>query len=90
MKLTAYTTTKDSAWQNSDLTSQQECSTTLFWNGDTDQVWEGFGGCFNEISQKAIESLDPASQNQIYDSLFSKSADGVRFDFCRLPIGASD
>ncbi len=90
MKLTAYTTTKDSAWQNSDLTSQQECSTTLFWNGDTDQVWEGFGGCFNEISQKSIESLDPASQNQIYDSLFSKSADGVRFDFCRLPIGASD
>lgn len=90
MKLTAYTTTQESAWKPTHLESQQECTTTLSWSGETDQEWEGFGGCFNEISQKAIESLDPASRDRIYDALFSKSEDGVRFDFCRLPIGASD
>ncbi len=53
-------------------------------------MWEGFGGCFNELSQIALLKLDEAKRTEVYDLLFAKDADGFKFDFCRLPIGASD
>ena len=90
MNFTMYTTTKDAPWQRVEAMSDAPCNTTLSFSGTTDQIWEGFGGCFNELSEIAIETLPKEEQEKIYDALFSKDADGVRFDFCRLPIGASD
>lgn len=90
MNFTMYTTTKETPWQRVESMPEAPCNTTLSFTGETDQVWEGFGGCFNELSQIAIETLPKDAQEEIYDALFKKDADGVRFDFCRLPIGASD
>ena len=90
MNFTMYTTTKETPWKHVESMEKALCNTTLSFTGETDQVFEGFGGCFNELSQIAIETLPKEAQEEIYDALFSKDADGVRFDFCRLPIGASD
>jgi len=51
-------------------------------------VWEGFGGCFNELGWQALRELDAEDRDQIIESLFGQ--DGLNFDIARLPIGASD
>ncbi len=84
------TTTQNAPWKIANTIPSRPTNTTLSLTGETDQMWEGFGGCFNELSQKALLALDEATRNEVYDLLFSKEADGLKFDFCRLPIGASD
>jgi glucosylceramidase len=59
-------------------------------DGSSHQVWDGFGGCFNELSHISLLTLSEKDRNEIYDNLFAKDADGLRFNFCRIPIGASD
>lgn len=56
----------------------------------TDQVIEGFGGCFNELGQVALATLPAAARDEILDLLFAPGADGLRLTTGRLPIGASD
>lgn len=85
-----YSTTQDMLWQCISPKSDIPYNTTLSWNGETAQEWEGFGGCFNELSQIALLSLDESSREKVYDLLFSNKEEGLHFDFCRLPIGASD
>ena len=53
------------------------------------QVFEGFGGCFNELGMAALQHLTEDDRNKIYDALFSPDGD-CKFTICRLPIGASD
>lgn len=84
-----YITTEHTPWRES-ICQPGEINTTLASAGESDVVWEGFGGCFNELSQIALLELDDAKRNEVYDLLFSKETDGLRFDFCRIPIGASD
>lgn len=67
-----------------------EINTTLVAGDPAEEIWEGFGGCFNELSQIALLQLPEEKRKEAYDMLFSKEADGLRFDFCRIPIGASD
>ncbi|MDY6877232.1 MAG: glycoside hydrolase family 30 protein [Chloroflexota bacterium] len=54
-----------------------------------EQVWAGFGGCFNELGWIALLKLDEASRRSVIQELFSPTT-GCRFNFCRIPIGASD
>lgn len=84
-----FTTTRENQWV-SHSNDPGEINTTLYPAGEAPEIWEGFGGCFNEISQKAISSLPVRSQEKVYDSLFSRERDGLGLEFCRLPIGASD
>ncbi len=53
------------------------------------QRWQGFGGCFNELGWKALSRLDAARRENVLHELFSP-AGGCGFNYCRLPIGASD
>ena len=53
------------------------------------QTWKGFGGCFNELGWKAMECLSSKDRDTILRSLFS-SGTGCGFNYCRMPIGASD
>lgn len=86
-----FSSTRNSCWKSVCAKSDTPDNTTLSWNGALDQEWEGFGGCFNELSQKALLTLDQSVREHVYDLLFSKDEkDGLHFDFCRLPIGASD
>jgi glucosylceramidase len=54
----------------------------------TAQTWEGFGGAFNEKGWSYLALLDPADQQSAMRLLYG--ADGARFVFGRIPIGASD
>lgn len=65
-------------------------TTTLALDGTGAQVWEGFGGCFNELSQMALLTMNEADRGAVYNSLFSESDDSLRLNFCRIPIGAND
>ncbi|RYX82901.1 glycosyl hydrolase family 30 [bacterium] len=53
------------------------------------QVVDGWGGCFNERGQKAMEALAPAQREELMRSLFD-SKTGLKLNYGRTPIGASD
>lgn len=52
------------------------------------QTWEGFGGAFNELGWTYLSLLGEAERDRALQLLFG--ADGARFAFGRIPIGASD
>ena len=54
----------------------------------TAQTWEGFGGSFNEKGWSYLSLLDPGDRDKAIRLLYG--ADGARFVFGRIPIGASD
>jgi glucosylceramidase len=53
------------------------------------QTVEYFGGCFNELGWRALQSLPPAMADSAIGSLFD-TVNGCKFNMCRMPIGASD
>ena len=55
-------------------------------DGSASQTWEGFGGAFNELGWTYLTSK--AMQDQAVQLLFGN--DGARFNWGRIPIGASD
>lgn len=87
-----YTTTAEETWRAAPAEFSQDIAptTTLSLDGNEHQEWEGFGGCFNELSQAALLTLQEAARGKIYDDLFSAASDGLKLSFCRIPIGASD
>jgi glucosylceramidase len=52
------------------------------------QTWEGFGGAFNEMGWNDLSMLSQADRDSAINLLYG--ADGARFVFGRIPIGASD
>ena len=52
------------------------------------QVWDGFGGTFNEAGWDALSVLDATERDRAIQLLFGQ--DGTRFTYGRIPIGASD
>jgi glucosylceramidase len=54
----------------------------------TAQIWEGFGGAFNEVGWNVLSMLADADRDVAIRLLFG--ADGARFTFGRIPIGATD
>ncbi|OON96910.1 MAG: glycosyl hydrolase [Candidatus Epulonipiscioides saccharophilum] len=83
------TTTRQLQWQELSTSGLDTIKSTLSIK-DAGQLWDGFGGCFNELSQIALLKLPEDQRKEVYDFLFSKNVDGLKFDFCRIPIGASD
>ncbi len=53
------------------------------------QVITHFGGAFNEQGWDALSVLTPADRDAVLRALFDGEV-GLGFDYCRLPIGASD
>jgi glucosylceramidase len=85
-------TTEERGWQRARppaRPTRQEAS-SLVCTGERDQIWEGFGGCFNELGWIALQRLAARDRDRVLDALFDPARDGLRFTFCRLPIGASD
>jgi glucosylceramidase len=54
----------------------------------TAQTWEGFGGAFNEMGWYYLSLLSPSERDTAIRLLYG--ADGARFTFGRIPVGASD
>jgi glucosylceramidase len=53
------------------------------------QKIDGFGGAFNELGWKAIQSLPQSAADSVIQSLFDTTS-GCKFNICRMPIGAND
>lgn len=78
-------------WQEKEYkNSKAENATDLKTTGETDQTVDGFGACFNELCQIALEQLSEEDHKKVLDLLYSPEEDGLRFNYCRMPIGASD
>src|SRR4029079_15252255 len=54
----------------------------------TAQIWEGFGGAFNEKGWDYLSLLTEGDRDTAIRLLYGP--DGARFAFGRVPIGASD
>lgn len=61
---------------------------SLWADGVVTEDFKGFGGCFGELSWKALKHLDENARGDVLGALFS--AEGCAFNYCRVPIGASD
>lgn len=57
-------------------------------DGSAAQTWEGFGGAFNEMGWNDLSLLSQSERDRAIALLYG--ADGARFAFGRIPIGASD
>lgn len=88
-----FSSTENNKWVEKSaesISAKVAAATSLSANGETDQEMAGFGGCFNELGQIALEKISLDKQQEIHDMLFGQEQDGLRFNFCRMPIGASD
>ena len=84
-----FRTTPDVSWQETDLKSAIAATgNPLRTAGEAGPPVLGFGGCFNEVGARELFALGAMRREQILESLFG--VDGCAFDFCRIPIGASD
>jgi glucosylceramidase len=95
-RLIFITTTEANAWQKGSLFKP-----TFTWdmlnlniesiegNGQSAQIIDGFGACFNELGWTSLEALSAADREAILHELFDHAA-GARFTYCRMPIGAND
>lgn len=85
-----FSTSKAKAWQSQahHLTDTQE-SANLILTGETYQLVEGFGGCFNELGYVGLNHLEKDDRDRVLHSLFHPEGEH-KFTICRLPIGASD
>lgn len=88
MNIQHIVTTQKKPWKISSVKSSAVQQTNLSTSGKRFQTVKGFGGCFNELGFDVLSRLKPADQKKIIESLFGES--GCRFNFCRMPIGASD
>mgnify|MGYP003047919133 FL=1 len=87
-------TTADSPWQSiADTTLQNSQAADILTlhidSGDTCQVIEGFGACFNELGWDALALLSDTDRQNILSELFLPDH-GANFTVCRMPIGAND
>ncbi len=81
------TSTEKSQWQKGKEASGNKINGTVSF-GNEGQTVRGFGGCFNELGKIALEKLSSEEKREAMSALFSE--EGCNFEFCRMPIGASD
>ncbi len=82
-------TTSEQPWQKREVAAAAVDRPSLALNGNRGQRWWGAGGCFNELGWLALQELSAADREAAIADLFDPET-GCRFNFCRLPIGASD
>ncbi|MFW6308453.1 MAG: glycoside hydrolase family 30 protein [bacterium] len=85
----AISTTEQETWQDFTVKEGMKGDIDLKLNGETKQKIEGLGGTFNEIGWELLTSLDKDDRQEVINEIFNPE-DGCKFNFCRLPIGASD
>jgi glucosylceramidase len=81
--------TETSRWQERGVTEAAAAQPDLELLPARLQRVEGFGGCFNEYGWQALSWLGEAERQVVLSQIFDPQ-DGLRFNFCRVPIGAND
>lgn len=82
--------TEDRPWHRDGTTGDGGPRVAVDFDGTTDQVMRGFGGCVNEIGYAAVQQLPVPDREAVLDLLFAPGGDGLRFTVARVPVGASD
>jgi glucosylceramidase len=72
-----------------DSTTESASATISIDVSQLRQSITNFGGAFNEQGWAALSVLSPADREAALRALFDRET-GLSFDYCRLPIGASD
>jgi glucosylceramidase len=85
---TLITSSPEAQWELRTVGMHAAAAQTLSFDGVVTADFKGFGGCFNELGWKALAHLGDNARNEVLAALFSSS--GCDFNYCRLPIGASD
>lgn len=81
-------TTQDAKWVTRTMEEEKPCNDKIELTGEEGQKLKGFGGCFNELGYIALSKIGEEERNAVFKELFEEA--GCNFNFCRLPIGASD
>jgi glucosylceramidase len=81
--------TETSRWQERGVAAEPAVHPDLELLPSRLQRVEGFGGCFNEIGWQALSWLIWTERQVVLNQIFDPE-DGLRFNFCRVPIGAND
>ena len=90
-KIIWFSTTETEPWKKmSYAPPKAESFSELVLSEEFDQVIDGFGACFNELCEIALRQLPDEQHEKVLDLLYSPGEDGLRLNFCRMPIGASD
>jgi glucosylceramidase len=84
-----WTDKPDISLGESTVASSSEASRILIDSTHPLQRIDGWGGCFNERGWKAMEVLTQTDRDTVMNALFNKDT-GLKLDYCRTPIGASD
>lgn len=90
MSITWYSTTEKVPFQAETYTQGTQVDSFVKLSGIKDQKITGFGGCFNELGWVALLDLSDEKKKEVLDLLFDEGQDGLKFNLCRMPIGASD
>lgn len=87
--ITWISSTENEAWQTETSTITKTTGRLYVeTTGETDQIMDGFGGCFNELGWIALNKANLDERKKVFDNLFGN--DGCDFSFCRMPVGAND
>ncbi len=87
-----YTSTNNNYWQftslrlSDDITGAPDIILNL---DDEQQVFNGWGTCFNELGWDALRMLKQSEQEDILFRLYAPKGD-LRYDIGRIPVGAND
>jgi glucosylceramidase len=87
-KPTVITSAQNAWWQVVQATEVTGNADVTVGNTEL-QTFTGFGGTFNEKGWEALQALSEADRNTAMKMLFD-AADGAKFVYGRIPIGASD
>ena len=83
------TSANNAFWQKGTLTKGATGNADVTVSDTATQSWLGFGGTFNEAGWDALSVLSTADQALALKLLYD-AADGAKFNYGRIPIGASD
>jgi glucosylceramidase len=53
------------------------------------QTIDGWGGCFNELGWQALNTLPFKERDKVIKEFFDPN-EGLKYNYCRMPIGAND
>jgi len=85
----AWLSTDGSYFQEVELEEVKKSESSITINLDkTFQTVKGFGGSFNELGYIALQNTTEEKKDEVMNALFGE--EGLRFNNCRMPIGAND
>ncbi|WP_235234502.1 glycoside hydrolase family 30 beta sandwich domain-containing protein [Mangrovibacter sp. MFB070] len=84
-----YSSSDKYVWQNLPYAEDSTEAPGLILSEARERSIDGFGGCFNELGMKALNTLEEPQRAALLDDLFSPTGE-CQLTLGRVPVGASD